>query len=71
MTNWTDAEKRALHRTAHIPGIEGYRTFRAIAPESERSFDSWEVKRRRIDLAFVEPSPRRNLLARIWAGFWH
>lgn len=51
MAKWTDEELAAVAKTSHIPGIEGYRAFRSLVPESEKQFDSWEVKRRRIDTA--------------------
>lgn len=49
MAKWSDAELAALAKSAHIPGLEGYRVFRSLVPDSTRPFDSWEVKRRRID----------------------
>jgi uncharacterized protein YprB with RNaseH-like and TPR domain len=41
-----DAE--ALKRTAHMSGLEGYRAY--VEAGGTRSFDGWEVKRRRVDV---------------------
>ncbi len=49
MAKWTDDELVALGKSAHIPGLEGYRVFKSLVPDSVKPFDSWEVKRRRID----------------------
>lgn len=49
MAKWTDDELEALAKTSHVPGIEGYRAFLSLVPGTEKPFDSWEVKRRRID----------------------
>lgn len=42
----------ALAATAHMPGAEGYRAYLELG--GTRSFDGWEVRRRRIA---VEPAP--------------
>lgn len=48
MANWTDAERAALAATAQMSGLAGFNHFRALVPESDKGFDAWEVKRRRI-----------------------
>ena len=47
MAKWTEAEREALEATAHLAGIEGYKQFVALGGGG-KSFDSWEVKRRRV-----------------------
>lgn len=49
MAKWTAPELNALALTSGLSGLEGYRAFRDIIPESEKPFDAWEVKRRRIE----------------------
>lgn len=46
MAKWTTEDFAALDQTAHLPGMEGYKAFVALG--GKRSFDSWEVKRRRV-----------------------
>lgn len=46
MAKWTEEDLSALQQTAHLSGMEGYRTFVGLG--GRRSFDSWEVKRRRV-----------------------
>lgn len=50
MSKWTEEEREALMQTAHVPGLQGFRRFQMIVPESDKNFDAWEVKRRRIDI---------------------
>lgn len=47
MAKWTEAELDALQRTAEETGFEGYHAFGALTGYS-KSFDAWEVKRRRV-----------------------
>lgn len=49
MSKWSTAELEALAKSANIGGLEGYRVFKSLVPDTEKKFDSWEVKRRRID----------------------
>ena len=49
MAKWTDEELAAVAKTAGISGLEGYRAFLSLVPQTTKKFDSWEVKRRRID----------------------
>ncbi len=51
MTKHDDAE--ALAATAHTPGAEGYRAYQSLG--GTRSFDGWEVRRRRIGAAGPAP----------------
>lgn len=54
---WTAAELIALRNTADIPGFAGYHAFGALTGYS-KSYDAWEVKRRRIvGAAPVVPPP--------------
>ena len=48
MSKWSDAELAALAKSSATPGLEGYRVFKSLVPDTEKQFDSWEVKRRRI-----------------------
>lgn len=48
MAKWTPEDLEALQQTAHLSGMDGYRTFVGLG--GTRSFDSWEVKRRRIGI---------------------
>lgn len=56
MSKWTEEERDALLRTAHVPGLNGYRRFQQLVPDSDKKFDAWEVKRRRVDLP-IETRP--------------
>ena len=56
MTKYDDLE--ALQATAHIGGYEGYKAYRDLG--GERSFDGWEVRRRRIA---VPDAPRQTIAA--------
>lgn len=46
-SHWSEAELDALQRTAEDTGMEGYHAFGALTGYS-KSFDAWEVKRRRV-----------------------
>lgn len=46
---WTEPEMEALRATAHLPYPEGYHQFGLMTGYS-RSADSWEVKRRKLNL---------------------
>lgn len=48
MSKWTDAELTALASTAHLSGLDGYRAYKSLVPDTGKGFDGWEVKRRRI-----------------------
>lgn len=51
MTRHDDAN--ALAMTAHMPGQEGYKAYLSLG--GTRSFDGWEVRRRRIDAPDMGP----------------
>jgi len=51
MSKYDDYE--ALAATAHLGGQEGYRAYRELG--GERSFDGWEVRRRRIGVEHTTP----------------
>lgn len=48
MAKWTEAELAALEQTAGDEGMAGYHAFGALTDYS-KSFDAWEVKRRRLN----------------------
>ncbi len=50
MAKWSEVELDALQRTAEETGMEGYHAFGALTGYS-KSFDAWEVKRRRVVVA--------------------
>lgn len=50
MSKWTNEDYEALKQTAHLSGNVGYKRFVELG--GTRSFDAWEVKRRRIPMAF-------------------
>lgn len=57
MANWTDEERTALAATAQMSALVGYGHFKHLVPETDKTFDAWEVKRRRIGAA----APRINI----------
>ena len=68
MSKWTEAELNALQRTANDSGMSGYHAFGALTSYS-KSFNAWEVKRRRFLAESSEVSIRPTNPAPLPAAF--